>query len=109
MLGNKVDDDIKSHSNWPGKPNKLSGMLNRALPFLRTRGIDILWGKSGQRSITLIKLQPDSKDQPSVQTSMADFVERSSHEETIPLNWAADEAKTEELSASASETEEIAP
>jgi hypothetical protein len=106
-LNDKVGEDIKQHGNWPSRPNKLSGMLNRALPFLRTRGIDILWGKSGQRSITLVKLQPDSKDQPSVQTSITDFVERSSHEDPMPRNWAAGEDETEDLSASAVETEEV--
>jgi len=106
-LNEKVEEDIRQHGSWPSKPNKLSGMLNRALPFLRTRGIDILWGKSGQRSIALVKLQADSKDEPSVQTSIADFVERSSHKDPIPRNWAADEDETEELSASASE--EITP
>jgi hypothetical protein len=76
LLNNNVDDDIKQHSNWPSKPNKLSAMLNRAAPFLMTRGLDIQWAKSGQRSITLIKLQDESEEQESNQESMVEFNER---------------------------------
>ena len=76
LLNNNVDDDIKQHSNWPSKPNKLSAMLNRAAPFLRTRGLDIQWAKSGQRSIALIKLQDESEEQESNQESMVEFNER---------------------------------
>lgn len=65
-----VSQDIQSHSSWPSKPNKLSGMLRRATPFLRTVGLNIEWGKSGQRSITIEKAvahaeasrQPDQID-----------------------------------------------
>lgn len=76
QLNENVVDDIKQHSNWPSKPNKLSAMLNRAAPFLKTRDLDIQWAKSGQRSITLIKLQDESEEQESSQESMVEFNER---------------------------------
>jgi hypothetical protein len=76
QLNENVVDDIKQHSNWPSKPNKLSAMLNRAAPFLKTRDLDIQWAKSGQRSITLIKLQDESEEQESSQESMVEYSER---------------------------------
>jgi hypothetical protein len=75
LLNKDVDDDIKQHSNWPSKPNKLSAMLNRAAPFLKTRGLDIQWAKSGQRSITLMKLQAEPEEQKSSQGSMVKYHE----------------------------------
>ena len=76
LLNNNVEDDIKQHSNWPSKPNKLSAMLNRAAPFIKTRGLDIQLAKSGQRSITIVKLQAESEEQELGRTSMVDFHER---------------------------------
>jgi hypothetical protein len=76
LLNDNVADDIKQHTNWPSKPNKFSAMLNRAAPFLKTRGLDIQWAKSGQRSITLVKLQAESEEQESSQESMVEFHER---------------------------------
>ena len=76
LLNKDVDGDIKKHSNWPSKPNKLSAMLNRAAPFLKTRGLDIQWAKSGQRSITLAKRLPEGQE--SSQASMVEFYERQS-------------------------------
>lgn len=75
LLNNSVDDDIKKHSSWPSKPNKLSAMLNRAAPFLKTRDLDIQWAKSGQRSITLTRLQPEGEEEASGQTSMVEYHE----------------------------------
>lgn len=74
-LNDKVDDDITSHSNWPSQPNKLSAMLNRAAPFLKNKGLDIKWSKSGQRSITLVKLAQVIEEQSPTSSSMKDFVD----------------------------------
>lgn len=48
--------EMKNHSNWPSKPNKLSAMIRRAAPFLRTKGIEVSRGKSGERTITITRL-----------------------------------------------------
>ena len=94
VLTEKVENDIKLHGNWPSRSNKLSEMVNRSLPFLQTRGIDVMWGKSGQRSITLMKMIDVSEEQPSDQTTMADFIERQSHEDTvIDLSSGGDEVQ----------------
>ncbi len=63
-----------------------------------------MWGKSGQRSITLMKMLAESEEQPSVQTTMADFVERQSHEDTV-IDLLSDE--NEAPAVSASDQEEV--
>ena len=67
-------------------------MLNRAAPFLKTRDLDIQWAKSGQRSITLIKLQDESEEQESSQESMVEY-----HEHQTAAN--ADEESETPVSA----------
>lgn len=56
MLKEDAPGDVTGNSNWPSKPNKLSGMVRRATPFLRAKGLDVEWGKSGQRSISIVKI-----------------------------------------------------
>lgn len=106
VLTEKVEDDIKQHGNWPSRSNKLSEMVNRSLPFLQTRGIDVMWGKSGQRSITLMKMIDVSEEQPSDQTTMADFIERQDTEETAS-HWAGSETEAKVDSFSNVENEKV--
>ena len=106
VLTEKVGDDIKLHGNWPSRSNKLSEMVNRSLPFLQTRGIDVMWGKSGQRSITLMKMIDVSEEQPSDQTTMADFIERQDTEETASY-WAGSETEAKVDSFSNAENEAV--
>jgi hypothetical protein len=40
---------------WPKAPHIMSGRLKRFAGFLRARGIEIEWGKSGTRQIKILK------------------------------------------------------
>jgi hypothetical protein len=48
--------EFKGLPSWPKKPNILSGRLKRCATFLRVKGIEIFWSKSGDRTITIRKI-----------------------------------------------------
>ena len=92
------------------KPNKLSAMLNRAAPFLRTRGLDIQWAKSGQRSISLVKIKPEPEEQESGNESMVEFNERqtaANADEETGAQVSSNEAEDLSVSPQLSESQQV--
>ena len=65
-----------------------------------------MWGKSGQRIITLMKMIDVSEEQPSDQTTMADFIERQDTEEKAS-HWAGSETEAKVDSFSNAENEKV--
>lgn len=55
VLNERVDGNIRRLGTWPKKPNILSNRLRRLAPSLRTKGIKIEKGKSGERYISIRK------------------------------------------------------
>ena len=55
VLNERVDGNIWRLKTWPKQPNLLSNRLRRLAPSLRTKGIEIEKGKSGDRYISIRK------------------------------------------------------
>jgi len=50
-----VSDSTKRSKSWPKAANSLSNRLRRAVTFLREIGVEVEWGKSGKRLISIRK------------------------------------------------------
>ena len=55
VLSDRVRRELKRLAVWPKAPHILSSSLKRSAGFLRARGIEIEWGKSGTRKIRITK------------------------------------------------------
>ena len=60
-LENFVDDSVRRSRSWPKLVNGLSNRLKRCGTYLRSKGIEIERGKSGNRYITIQKIQPNQQ------------------------------------------------
>jgi hypothetical protein len=45
-----------NRSGWPKSPRALAGRLRRAQPFLRTLGIEIVFGREGRLGVRTIRI-----------------------------------------------------
>ena len=54
-LSERVRGELRRLAVWPKAPHIMSGRLKRSAGFLRARGIEIEWGKSGTRKIKITK------------------------------------------------------
>jgi hypothetical protein len=53
VLDSIVEDRVRRLKSWPKQANALSGRINRCSTFLRSKGIEIERGKSGDRYISI--------------------------------------------------------
>lgn len=58
-LNKTVSSDTKRKFMWPKQPNKLSGMLSKAVPILNKENIEIERSKSGSRKIAIRRILVD--------------------------------------------------
>lgn len=60
-LSATAPEHIKRLKDWPKQPNLMSGKLRRSATFLREKGLDVAWIKSGNRRIIISRIfsQPD--------------------------------------------------
>jgi hypothetical protein len=59
---NTTQGDRTTLKSWPKQPNVLSGRLRRAATFLREKGIEIEWVKSGDRKIYIYETDEGYSD-----------------------------------------------
>ena len=55
-LSATAPEQIKRLKDWPKQPNMMSGKLRRAATFLREKGLDVEWIKSGNRRIIISRI-----------------------------------------------------
>ncbi len=56
-LNKIVSKSIRQHISWPKRANSFSNKLRQVSPALRKKGIEIIRSKSGQRNITIKKIE----------------------------------------------------
>jgi hypothetical protein len=62
MFLNTTQGERANQKSWPKQPNVLSGRLRRAATFLREKGIEIEWVKSGDRKIYIYETDDGYSD-----------------------------------------------
>lgn len=62
VLKEHVDVDTTHTYRWPADGKALSGQLKRVAGALRGEGIEVSWGKSGSRTITIRKTDDKKED-----------------------------------------------
>jgi hypothetical protein len=64
LAGAKVagSSTVWDRSGWPKSPRALAGRLRRAQPFLRTLGIEIVFGREGRSGTRTIRITAIGED-----------------------------------------------
>jgi hypothetical protein len=60
VLDTIVEDRVRRLKSWPKQANALSGRLNRCATYLRSKGIEIERGKTGDRYISIRKITEEN-------------------------------------------------